>query len=191
METGIESVDMIFMESEEKMDKAINNLIGEYKLVRAGRANPHILDKVQVDYYGQLTSINKMANITTPEARLLVINVWDKSAMKDVEKAIQNSGIGINPNNDGQVIRLVFPELTQDRRKELTKEIKQFAEETKIVIRNARRDALDGFKKLEKNSEITEDDLATYTKEVDKMLQTKTEIVDKEFKEKEREIMEI
>lgn len=191
METGIESVDMIFMESEEKMDKAINNLIGEYKLVRAGRANPHILDKVQVDYYGQLTSINKMANITTPEARLLVINVWDKSAMKDVEKAIQNSGIGINPNNDGQVIRLVFPELTQDRRKELTKEIKQFAEETKIVIRNARRDALDGFKKLEKNSEITEDDLATYTKEVDKILQTKTEIVDKEFKEKEREIMEI
>lgn len=191
METGIEFVDMIFMESEEKMDKAINNLIGEYKLVRAGRANPHILDKVQVDYYGQLTSINKMANITTPEARLLVINVWDKSAMKDVEKAIQNSGIGINPNNDGQVIRLVFPELTQDRRKELTKEIKQFAEETKIVIRNARRDALDGFKKLEKNSEITEDDLATYTKEVDKMLQTKTEIVDKEFKEKEREIMEI
>lgn len=191
METGIESVDMIFMELEEKMDKAINNLIGEYKLVRAGRANPHILDKVQVDYYGQLTSINKMANITTPEARLLVINVWDKSAMKDVEKAIQNSGIGINPNNDGQVIRLVFPELTQDRRKELTKEIKQFAEETKIVIRNARRDALDGFKKLEKNSEITEDDLATYTKEVDKMLQTKTEIVDKEFKEKEREIMEI
>lgn len=191
MEIGIESVDMIFMESEEKMDKAINNLIGEYKLVRAGRANPHILDKVQVDYYGQLTSINKMANITTPEARLLVINVWDKSAMKDVEKAIQNSGIGINPNNDGQVIRLVFPELTQDRRKELTKEIKQFAEETKIVIRNARRDALDGFKKLEKNSEITEDDLATYTKEVDKMLQTKTEIVDKEFKEKEREIMEI
>lgn len=191
METGIESVDMIFMESEEKMDKAINNLIGEYKLVRAGRANPHILDKVQVDYYGQITSINKMANITTPEARLLVINVWDKSAMKDVEKAIQNSGIGINPNNDGQVIRLVFPELTQDRRKELTKEIKQFAEETKIVIRNARRDALDGFKKLEKNSEITEDDLATYTKEVDKMLQTKTEIVDKEFKEKEREIMEI
>ena len=191
METGIESVDMIFMESEEKMDKAIKNLIGEYKLVRAGRANPHILDKVQVDYYGQLTSINKMANITTPEARLLVINVWDKSAMKDVEKAIQNSGIGINPNNDGQVIRLVFPELTQDRRKELTKEIKQFAEETKIVIRNARRDALDGFKKLEKNSEITEDDLATYTKEVDKMLQTKTEIVDKEFKEKEREIMEI
>lgn len=191
METGIESVDMIFMESEEKMDKAINNLIGEYKLVRAGRANPHVLDKVQVDYYGQITSINKMANITTPEARLLVINVWDKSAMKDVEKAIQNSGIGINPNNDGQVIRLVFPELTQDRRKELTKEIKQFAEETKIVIRNARRDALDGFKKLEKNSEITEDDLATYTKEVDKMLQTKTEIVDKEFKEKEREIMEI
>lgn len=191
METGIESVDMILMESEEKMDKAINNLIGEYKLVRAGRANPHIFDKVQVDYYGQLTSINKMANITTPEARLLVINVWDKSAMKDVEKAIQNSGIGINPNNDGQVIRLVFPELTQDRRKELTKEIKQFAEETKIVIRNARRDALDGFKKLEKNSEITEDDLATYTKEVDKMLQTKTEIVDKEFKEKEREIMEI
>ncbi len=191
METGIESVDMIFMESEEKMDKAINNLIGEYKLVRAGRANPHILDKVQVDYYGQLTSINKMANITTPEARLLVINVWDKSAMKDVEKAIQNSGIGINPNNDGQVIRLLFPELTQDRRKELTKEIKQFAEETKIVIRNARRDALDGFKKLEKNSEITEDDLATYTKEVDKMLQTKTEFVDKEFKEKEREIMEI
>jgi len=191
METGIESVDMIFMESEEKMDKAINNLIGEYKLVRAGRANPHILDKVQVDYYGQLTSINKMANITTPEARLLVINVWDKSAMKDVEKAIQNSGIGINPNNDGQVIRLVFPEHAQDRRNELTNKIKQFAEETKIVIRNARRDALDGFKKLEKNSEITEDDLATYTKEVDKMLQTKTEIVDKEFKEKEREIMEI
>ena len=191
METGIETVDMIFMESEEKMDKAINNLIAEYKLVRAGRANPHILDKVQVDYYGQLTSINKMANITTPEARLLVVNVWDKSAIKDVEKAIQNSGIGINPNNDGQVIRLVFPELTQDRRKELSKEIKQYAEETKIVVRNARRDALDAFKKLEKSSEITEDDLATYTKEIDKMLQNKTDSIDKEYKEKEKEIMEI
>lgn len=191
MESGIESVDMIFMEAEEKMDKAINNLIGEYKLVRAGRANPHILDKVQVDYYGQLTSINKMANITTPEARLLVINVWDKSVMKDVEKAIQNSGIGINPNNDGQVIRLVFPELTQERRKELTKEIKQYSEETKIVIRNARRDAIDGFKKLEKSSEITEDDLATYTKEIDKLLQSKTDIIEKEYKEKEKEIMEI
>ena len=132
-----------------------------------------------------------MANISTPEARVLVINVWDKGAMKDVEKAIVNANIGITPNNDGQVIRLVFPELTQDRRKELTKEIKQYAEETKIVLRNARRDAIDSLKKLEKTSEITEDDLTTYTKDMDKVLQLKIDFVDKEFKDKEKEIMEI
>lgn len=191
MNTGIEAVDIVFMEAEEKMDRAVSNLSSEYKLVRAGRANAHILDKVQVNYYGQMTSINKMANISTPEARVLVINVWDKGAMKDVEKAIVNANIGITPNNDGQVIRLVFPELTQDRRKELTKEIKQYAEETKIVLRNARRDAIDVLKKLEKTSEITEDDLTIYTKDMDKVLQLKIDFVDKEFKDKEKEIMEI
>lgn len=191
MAYGIDSVDLIFEEMKEKFTKTVHNFSTEMKSMRAGRANPHILDKVMVDYYGTPTPINNMANITVPEARLLVISVWDKSALKNVEKAILAANIGITPNNDGNVIRLIFPELTEERRKALVKELKTNAENTKVVLRNARRDAIDALKKLEKDSEITEDDLKDFTAEVDKALSSEIEDVDKLTKDKEQEILAV
>ena len=191
MAYGIDSVDLIFEEMKEKFTKTVHNFSTEMKSMRAGRANPHILDKVMVDYYGSPTPINNMANITVPEARLLVISVWDKSALKNVEKAILAANIGITPNNDGNVIRLIFPELTEERRKALVKELKTNAENTKVVLRNARRDAIDALKKLEKDSEITEDDLKDFTADVDKALSSEIEDVDKLTKDKEQEILAV
>lgn len=191
MAYGIDSVDLIFEEMKEKFTKTVHNFSTEMKSMRAGRANPHILDKVMVDYYGTPTPINNMANITVPEARLLVISVWDKSALKNVEKAILAANIGITPNNDGNVIRLIFPELTEERRKVLVKELKTNAENTKVVLRNARRDAIDALKKLEKDSEITEDDLKDFTADVDKALSSEIEDVDKLTKDKEQEILAV
>lgn len=191
MAYGIDSVDLIFEEMKEKFTKTVHNFSTEMKSMRAGRANPHILDKVMVDYYGTPTPINNMANITVPEARLLVISVWDKSALKNVEKAILAANIGITPNNDGNVIRLIFPELTEERRKALVKELKTNAENTKVVLRNARRDAIDALKKLEKDSEITEDDLKDFTADVDKALSSEIEDVDKLTKDKEQEILSV
>ena len=191
MAYGIDSVDLIFEEMKEKFTKTVHNFSTEMKSMRAGRANPHILDKVMVDYYGTPTPINNMANITVPEARLLVISVWDKSALKNVEKAILAANVGITPNNDGNVIRLIFPELTEERRKALVKELKSNAENTKIVLRNARRDAIDALKKLEKDSEITEDDLKDFTADVDKALSSEIEDVDKLTKDKEQEILSV
>lgn len=191
MAYGIDSVDLIFEEMKEKFTKTVHNFSTEMKSMRAGRANPHILDKVMVDYYGTPTPINNMANITVPEARLLVISVWDKSALKNVEKAILAANIGITPNNDGNVIRLIFPELTEERRKALVKELKTNAENTKVVLRNARRDAIDALKKLEKDSEITEDDLKDFTADVDKALSSEIENVDKLTKDKEQEILAV
>ena len=191
MAYGIDSVDLIFEEMKEKFTKTVHNFSTEMKSMRAGRANPHILDKVMVDYYGTPTPINNMANITVPEARLLVISVWDKSALKNVEKAILAANIGITPNNDGNVIRLIFPELTEERRKALVKELKTNAENTKVVLRNARRDAIDALKKLEKDSGITEDDLKDFTADVDKALSSEIEDVDKLTKDKEQEILAV
>ncbi len=191
MAYGIDSVDLIFEEMKEKFTKTVHNFSTEMKSMRAGRANPHIIDKVMVDYYGTPTPINNMANITVPEARLLVISVWDKSALKNVEKAILAANIGITPNNDGNVIRLIFPELTEERRKALVKELKTNAENTKVVLRNARRDAIDALKKLEKDSEITEDDLKDFTADVDKALSSEIEDVDKLTKDKEQEILAV
>ena len=191
MAYGIDSVDLIFEEMKEKFTKTVHNFSTEMKSMRAGRANPHILDKVMVDYYGTPTPINNMANITVPEARLLVISVWDKSALKNVEKAILAANIGSTPNNDGNVIRLIFPELTEERRKALVKELKTNAENTKVVLRNARRDAIDALKKLEKDSEITEDDLKDFTADVDKALSSEIEDVDKLTKDKEQEILAV
>ena len=191
MAYGIDSVDLVFEEMKEKFSKTVHNFSTEMKSMRAGRANPHILDKITVDYYGTPTPINNMANITVPEARLLVISVWDKSALKNVEKAILAANIGITPNNDGNVIRLVFPELTEERRKSLVKELKTNAENTKIVLRNARRDAIDALKKLEKDSEITEDDLKDFTADVDKALSSQIGDVDKLTKGKEQEILAV
>ncbi len=159
--------------------------------IRAGRANPHVLDKVVVDYYGTPTPVNNMANISVPEARLLVIAPWDKSQLKAIEKAILASNVGITPNNDGQVIRLVFPELTEERRRSTVKEAKNLVEESKIVMRNARRDAIDELKKLQKASTITEDDLKNLTVDIDKALSSNADNVDKLFKEKEQEILSI
>ena len=191
MAYGIDTVDLVFEEMKEKFSKTVHNFSTELKSMRAGRANPHILDKITVDYYGVPTPINNMANITVPEARLLVISVWDKSALKNVEKAILAANVGITPNNDGNVIRLIFPELTEERRKALVKELKSNAENTKIVLRNARRDAIDALKKLEKDSEITEDDLKDFTADVDKALSSELEDVVKLTKDKEQEILSV
>lgn len=191
MSYGIDEVDIIFDEMNEKIDKTMQNYITELRSIRAGRANPHILDKVVVDYYGTPTPINNMANVSIPEARLLVISPWDKSQLKAIERAILAANIGINPNNDGHVIRLVFPELTEERRRSTVKEAKTLVEESKIVMRNARRDAIDDLKKIQKASTITEDDLKNYTEDVDKILSKNTDEVDKLFKEKEQEILSI
>ena len=191
MSYGIDEVDLIFDEMNEKIDKTMQNYISELRSIRAGRANPHILDKVVVDYYGTPTPINNMANVSVPEARLLVISPWDKSQLKAIERAILAANIGINPNNDGHVIRLVFPELTEERRRSTVKEAKTLVEESKIVMRNTRRDAIDDLKKIQKSSVITEDDLKNYTEDVDKNLSKNTDEVDRLFKEKEQEILSI
>ena len=142
---------------EEKMDKTIDSLMNDYASIRAGRANPHVLDKIKVDYYGTPTPIQQVGNISVPEARMILIQPWEKSLLKAIEKAIQTSDLGINPNNDGSCIRLIFPELTEDRRKELAKDVKKKGENAKVAVRNIRRDANDTFKKMEKNDEISED----------------------------------
>lgn len=191
MSYGIDEVDLIFDELNERFDKVMSNYRTELRAIRAGRANPHILDKIVVDYYGTPTPINNMANISVPEARLLVISAWDKSQLKNIERAILAANVGITPNNDGQVIRLVFPELTEERRRSTVKEAKGLVEEAKIVLRNARRDAIDELKKIQKTSVITEDDLKNFTADIDKSLAKQTDEVDKLFKDKEQEILAI
>ena len=191
MAFGIEEVDFFFETFEEENAKTFENYKTELQGIRAGRANPHILDKVEVEYYGTMTPLNQMANVTIAEARVLVVSVWDKSALKNVEKAILAANVGITPNNDGTVIRLVFPEVTEERRRALVKDIKQGAEETKIVLRNHRRDINEELKKLKKDSTITEDDLTNFLEEVDKRLAKEIEKVDETAKKKEDEVMSV
>jgi len=191
MAFGIEEVDFLFETFDEENAKTFENYKTELQGIRAGRANPHILDKVEVEYYGMMTPLNQMANVTIAEARVLVVSVWDKSALKNVEKAILAANVGITPNNDGTVIRLVFPEVTEERRRALVKDIKQGAEETKIVLRNHRRDINDELKKLKKDSAITEDDLTNFLEEVDKRLAKEIEKVDETAKKKEDEVMSV
>lgn len=186
MAFGIEEVDFLFETFDEENAKTFENYKTELQGIRAGRANPHILDKVEVEYYGTMTPLNQMANVTIAEARVLVVSVWDKSALKNVEKAILAANVGITPNNDGTVIRLVFPEVTEERRRALVKDIKQGAEETKIVLRNHRRDINEELKKLKKDSAITEDDLTNFLEEVDKRLAKEIEKVDETAKKKRR-----
>jgi ribosome recycling factor len=175
---------------EAKMQKAYDNLVAEFAAIRAGRANPHILDKIKVDYYGTPTPIQQVGNISVPEARIILIQPWEKSLIKEIEKAIMTSDIGINPNNDGVAIRLVFPELTEDRRRELVKEIKKKGENNKIAVRNARRDGNDAFKKLAK-SEVSEDEI----KELEEILQKVTDNyikdIDKLVDDKSKEILTV
>lgn len=191
MAFGIEEVDFLFETFDEENAKTFDNYKTELQGIRAGRANPHILDKVEVEYYGTMTPLNQMANVTIAEARVLVVSVWDKSALKNVEKAILAANVGITPNNDGTVIRLVFPEVTEERRRALVKDIKQGAEETKIVLRNHRRDINEELKKLKKDSTITEDDLTNFLEEVDKRLAKEIEKVDETAKKKEDEVMSV
>ncbi len=175
----------------EKMEKSIYNLKEKFSEVRAGRANPAILNKVKIDYYGQQTPINQVAGISVPEARVIVIQPWDISIIKDIEKAILTSDIGINPNNDGKVIRLIFPELTEERRKNIVKDIKKIAEETKVAIRNARRDGIDIAKKLQKDGEITEDELKQTENKIQEMTDKNISEIDKILEAKENEILSI
>lgn len=182
---------MDYQKYEEKMEKTIYVYQENLAEVRAGRANPAILNKIKVDYYGTPTPIHQMAGISVPEARLIVIQPWDQSILKEIEKAILASDIGINPNNDGKVIRLAFPELNEERRKELVKEIKKMSEEAKVAIRAIRREAIDNFKAMQKNSEITEDELKTAEDNVQKITDKKVEEIEKRYQTKEKELMSI
>ncbi len=180
-----------YKDIEEKMNKAIHALKEELSGLRAGRANPSILDRISVDYYGVPTPINQLGSISVPEARVIVIQPWDSKILKEIEKAIQKSDIGINPNNDGKIIRLIFPILTEERRKELTKGVKKYGEDSKVVIRSIRRDAIEHFKVQKKNSEITEDDLKDMEEDVQKMTDRFIADVDRMIELKDKEIMEV
>ncbi|MEH7234741.1 ribosome recycling factor [Bacillus sp. JJ1562] len=175
----------------DKMSKAIQALSRELATVRAGRANPAILDKVSVDYYGAPTPLNQLASINVPEARMLVIQPYDKSVLGDMEKAIQKADLGLNPTNDGSIIRISIPPLTEERRRELVKLVKKYAEESKVAVRNVRRDGNDDLKKLEKNGEITEDELRSLTDDIQKITDDSINKIDSVAKEKEKEIMEV
>ena len=176
---------------EEKMKKTISNLESEYSTIRAGRANPHVLDRIMVDYYGTPTPINQVGNISVPEARLIQIQPYDASMLKAIEKAINTSELGINPNSDGRVIRLVFPELTEERRIALTKEVKKKGEDAKIALRNIRRDAIDMFIKQEKAKEITKDDLSDLEDEIQKITDKYTVEIDKKAEAKSKDILSV
>ena len=173
-----------------KMTKTINNLDGELATIRAGRANPHVLDKIAVDYYGSPTPIQQVANVSVPEARMIQIQPWEASLVKEIEKAIMMSDLGINPSDDGRVIRLVFPELTEDRRKELVKEVKKKAEGAKVAIRNIRRDANDAFKKLAKE-DVSEDEIKELEEQTQKLTDKYIKEVDQMVDVKSKEIMTV
>lgn len=176
---------------EDKMKKTISVMKEEFAGIRAGRANPAILDKVTVDYYGTPTPISQLGNISVPEARIIMIQPWEAKMVKEVERSILKSDIGINPNNDGKVIRLIFPPLTEERRKELCKNVKKLGEEAKVAIRAIRRDSMDDFKAMKKNSEITEDDLKDAEKDVQNLTDKFIAEVDKLVENKEKEILEV
>lgn len=182
---------MDYTKIQEKMEKTINNFAERLSEIRAGRANPAILNKVKIDYYGTPTPINQMAGISVPEARLIVIQPWDVSVLKDIEKAILASDIGINPNNDGKVIRLAFPELNEERRKELVKDIKKMAEEAKVAVRGSRRDGIEAAKAEQKEGNMTEDELKQAENEIQKLTDKNVEEIDKILENKEKEIMSV
>ena len=180
-----------FSEFSRRMEKALDHLAEEFGAVRAGRANAKVLDRITVEYYGSETPLNGVATISTPDARTLVIQPWDGSLLKEIQKAIQTSELGINPQNDGKVIRLVFPQLTEERRKELTKQVKKYAEEAKVAMRNIRRDGMDYIKKLKKDSAITEDDQKKAEKDLQDILDKNIKKADEALAAKEKELMSI
>lgn len=177
--------------AKEKMEKTMKVLASDFAAIRAGRANPAVLDRITVDYYGTATPIQQMAAISVQDARVLVIQPWDKSSLKSIEKAIQASDLGINPANDGSVIRLAFPQLTEERRKELSKDIKKLGEESKVAIRAIRRDANDKVKAMKKNGDMTEDDVKIFDKDIQKLTDKYIENVDSAVAVKEKEIMTV
>ena len=180
-----------YPEIEEKMEKRINGYAGELKTIRAGRANPHVLDKIKVDYYGAPTPLQQVANINVPEPRMIQIQPWEASLVKEIEKAILTSDLGLNPTNDGKVIRLVFPELTEERRKELAKDIKKKGENAKVAIRNIRRDANDAFKKQNKANEVSEDELKELENDTQKITDKYIAKIDGAVEEKTKEILTV
>ena len=175
----------------DKMQKSFGNMMEEFGGIRAGRANPHVLDKLRVDYYGSPTPIQQVANVTVPEARMIQIQPWESKMLKEIEKAILTSDIGINPTNDGKMIRLVFPELTEERRKDLTKDVKKKGENAKVAVRNIRRDANDAFKKLSKSSDVSEDEIKQLEDEIQKLTDKFITEIDKSVEEKSREILTV
>lgn len=174
-----------------KMQKSLDNLQEEFGSIRAGRANPHVLDKIRVDYYGTPTVLQQVANISVPEPRMLLIQPWEPSMVREIEKAIQTSDLGINPTNDGKVIRLTFPELTEERRKELAKDVKKKGENAKVAVRNIRRDANDSLKKMSKSSDVSEDEIKQLEEEVQKLTDKYVAKVDKAVEEKSKEILTV
>ena len=186
-----ELIEEILLILDDKLEKAVSVLKEDFAAIRAGRANPHILNKVTVDYYGAMTPVTQMANVSVQEGRCLVISPWDVSALKGIEKAIQISNIGLTPTNDGKVIRLVFPELTEERRRELVKQIRKMGEDAKIAQRNVRRDAMDGLKKLKNDKSISEDEFSAGEKEVEKAVSDAVAKVDAAVSVKEKEIMTV
>ena len=180
-----------FKDFTRKMERTLEHLNEDFDAVRAGRANPKVLDRLTVEYYGSETPLNGVATISTPDARTLVITPWDTKLLKDICKSIQSSDLGINPQNDGRVIRLVFPQLTEERRKDLTKQVKKYAEDAKVAMRNIRRDGMDYVKKLKKNSEITEDDQKKAEKDLQDLLDKYIKKVDAALAAKEKELMSL
>lgn len=176
---------------ESKMEKSLNSLLEEYGAIRAGRANPHLLDKIQVEYYGQMSSLQSVANVSVPEARVIQIQPWEASLVKEIEKAILTSDLGLTPNSDGKTIRLVFPELTEDRRKELVKDVKKRGESAKVAIRNIRRDANDSLKKQNKASEISDDELRQLEDKVQKTTDKYIAKIDEAIESKSKEILTV
>ena len=176
---------------EDKMNKSLDALLSAFGTIRAGRANPHVLDKIKVDYYGSPTPLQQVGNISVPEPRMIVIQPWERSLLKPIEKEIQVSDLGITPNNDGSVIRLVFPELTEERRKELAKDVKKKGDNAKVAMRNIRRDANDTFKKMEKAGEISEDEKAEAEEKIQKLTDKMIEKVDKAVENKTKEVMTV
>ena len=186
-----EEIEMYLEEYNDNLNKAVEHYASELLQIRAGRANPKLIEKIMVDYYGTMTPISQMATISVPEARMILVSLWDISMLKTVAKAIESANLGLNPSDDGRVIRLVFPQLTEERRKELVKDMNKYRENAKVVCRNARRDVLDVFKKMKKDSEITEDDMARLEKDVQKTLDDTVASIDKMSSTKEKEIMEV
>jgi ribosome recycling factor len=186
-----EQLEELFLVLEDKLDKTVDVLREEFATIRAGRANPHILDKLQVEAYGGMSPLNQLGNVSALDARCLCISPWDKSLLKAIEKAILASNLGLNPSNDGNVIRLVFPELTEERRRDLVKQIKKLGEDAKVAVRNNRREAMDGIKKLKTNKAISEDEASNAEADVEKTVQKSVEEIDKAVSAKEKELMTI